>query len=109
MRSEIREFRKSKDWTQAEFAQRLGVGQGAVSNIERGARGISKVVALRLNALDSERFPLDRLLDAEPEEIPRIHSSADGHTRKERVPTGEGGAEIGSARPEDLDHQDQAA
>lgn len=99
MNIEIRGFRKSKGWTQGELAKRLGVGQGAVSNIERGARGISKPVALRLNKLDQERFPLKKLLD----------TSADGRTCKERVPMGEVGFGSGSGRPDASVQQEEVA
>ncbi len=66
MNTEIRKYRQSKNWTQTDLGLRLGIGQGAISNIERGIRAISKTVALRLNALDPGRFPLGRLLGAEP-------------------------------------------
>ena len=34
----VRSVRKTHGWTQVELGQRIGVGQGAISAIERGAR-----------------------------------------------------------------------
>jgi transcriptional regulator with XRE-family HTH domain len=40
--AEIREFRKSNNWSQHEFAKLLGVSQELVSKMERGTCGINR-------------------------------------------------------------------
>ena len=62
MRTEIRDFRKSKGWSQEQLAQRLMVRQATISKLERGTYGISKTIAVRLHRLDPEYFSLERLL-----------------------------------------------
>jgi DNA-binding XRE family transcriptional regulator len=37
----VRSIRKTHGWSQVELAKQVGVGQGAISAIERGARGPS--------------------------------------------------------------------
>ncbi len=105
MNTEIRKFRQSKNWTQADLVLRLGIGQGAISNIERGIRAISKAVALRLNALDPEWFPLSWLLGAEiPIDTPQEARPGTDTGRDGRLSHGPGRQEI--AGPAD---QEEAA
>lgn len=44
------------------MAERLGISQGTLSDIERDRRPISKGMALKLVALDPEEFDLAELL-----------------------------------------------
>lgn len=64
MSIDIRTFRKENKWTQVRLGGLLGVRQAMVSKLERGEVSISKSIAVRLNRLDPERFPLAQLLES---------------------------------------------
>ena len=56
----IKEMRQRKDWTQREFAERIGISQPMLAQIERG----TKTVTLPIGKLIAEVFgcTLDDLL-----------------------------------------------
>jgi transcriptional regulator with XRE-family HTH domain len=59
--SELRTFRESKHWNQAEAAKRLGVTQGYFSQLERGQKKMSPALEAKLVALGGlppESLPL---------------------------------------------------
>jgi len=48
---ELSDFRRSKDWTQAAMARKLGVTQGYVSQLEQGLRTIPRKLQIKLVSL----------------------------------------------------------
>jgi len=58
----IKAYRNENGLSQENLAEKLGVTQGCLSDIERGRRGVSKAVALRLHEIDPGRFSLVELL-----------------------------------------------
>jgi transcriptional regulator with XRE-family HTH domain len=85
----IRTYRIAHDLTQAQLGKLLGVRQTLISNIERGARGVSKAVALKLFQLDASHFPLEQLLSGDQLPAPvtplsTTSAPASGHSKTEQ-------------------------
>jgi len=59
---QLQEFRKSKNWTQAKTANRLGLTQGYLSQLERDRRRVSNELQMKLaslGGLDPLALPLE--------------------------------------------------
>ena len=55
----LRGVRLRNEWTQEQMAEKIGVGQGDLSKMEKGERPIGKKLALRIGktlAIDYKRF-----------------------------------------------------
>lgn len=76
----LRDLRKSKGWTQQQFAAQTGLSRGTIANMETGRQAVSAhqafmlATTLRLSSVD-ELFPLlPTLAEREEDEI-KIHLS----------------------------------
>jgi len=70
VRGNIKRFRGYKNWTQAEFAEKLGISVNFLSDVENGKRWISPASMVKFaSVLNIEPFELFKPLEKQPQTV----------------------------------------
>jgi transcriptional regulator with XRE-family HTH domain len=73
VRANIRRYRDYRKWTQAEFAEKLGISINFLSDIENGKRWISPASMVKFaSVLNIEPYELFKPVEALPPDVPLI-------------------------------------